>query len=422
MADVTEPIAGSITDAEIERGLSQVGVPIKAKYPMHRAKPDTGAMIEFARGYGDDNPLFIDPTYASASRWRGLIAAPLYPIAVGLNETPALTDEAQKDRFRSLFRGVGKYYAGVRWEFYRPIQASDDLFYEPSLGALEVKESSRFAGGRSVLEVEQTFHVDRLGSPVALRQEDYISADRQGTKKANKYGDFKRHTYSAEELEAIEAAYDTEVPRGDDPRWWEEVTVGDSLGTVVKGPWVVGDLIAMHMGMGWEGYGYVYPLRYSYMNRKKIPAFYTKDAHGVWDSAQRLHWDDERARELGLPAPYDYGQMRSCWMSHLLTNWMGDDAWLWRFDNQIKGFNFLGDTHWLTGEVAAKRIEQDHDVVDLNLRATNQRGEITVSGSATVILPSRKNPSVVLPVPPDALRARGAAMVAEAAMRRRSGL
>jgi hypothetical protein len=270
-----------------------------------------------------------------------------------------------------------------------------------------------------VLEVEQTFHVDRLGSPIALRQEDYISADREGTKQANKYGDLTRHVYSDEELAAIEAAYEAEQRRGADPRWWEDVAVGDSLGTIVKGPWVVGDLIAMHMGMGWEGYGIVYPLRYAYRNRKKIPAFYTKDRCGVWDSAQRLHWDEERARELGLPAPYDYGQMRSCWLTQLVTNWIGDDGWLWRFANKIKGFNFLGDTHWITGEVTAKRVEDGHPVVDLELRATNQRGEITAPGTATAILPSREHGPVVLPTPPAEVRARGAAMVAGPSLRRR---
>jgi acyl dehydratase len=415
-----EPTEGTMTDEEIERGRSQVGVAVKAKYSKHRPRPEEGAMREFARGYGDDNPLFNDPAYAATSRWRAMIAPPLFPIAVGVDFTPRIEDPETRARFRSLFRGVGKYYAGCRWHFFRPIQANDETLYEYMLGDLEVKDQSGFSGGRSVLEVEQTFHVNRLGEPVALREEDYISAERQASKRVNKYGDIRQHTYTDDEIRDIESAYDNEVRRGEEPRIWEDVEVGNPIGTVVKGPWTVGDLIAMHMGMGWEGYGVVYPLKFAHQNRAKIPAFYTRDAYNVPDSAQRLHWDPERARELGLPTSYDYGQMRSCWLTHLITNWMGDDAWLWRFANQMRGFNFLGDTHWCTGEVVAKRVEQDHHVVDLELRATNQDGRVTAPATATVILPSRSDGPVQLPTAPSHLRRRGVSIVANEAARRRA--
>jgi hypothetical protein len=152
-----------------------------------------------------------------------------------------------------------------------------------------------------------------------------------------------------------------------------------------------------------------------------MPAFYVLDEYGVPDVVQRLHWDQQRAQELGLPAPYDYGQMRTCWLSHLVTNWMGDDAWLWRLSSEVRRFNFMGDTHWCTGEVTAKRIEGEHCVVDLEIRATNQRGEVTTPGLATVILPSRVNGPVTLPKPPAELAQRGGEMAAESAARQQLG-
>ena len=45
---------------------------------------------------------------------------------------------------------------------------------------------------------------------------------------------------------------------------------------------------------------------------------------------QRVHWDPEFARRSGNPTTFDYGRMRETWMIHLCTDWMGDDAWLWR--------------------------------------------------------------------------------------------
>jgi hypothetical protein len=56
--------------------------------------------------------------------------------------------------------------------------------------------------------------------------------------------------------------------------------------------------------------------------------------------------------------------MRSNWLAHLLTNWIGDDGWLWKLDVEMRGFNFLGDVTICSGEIVAKRREGLHCVLD----------------------------------------------------------
>jgi hypothetical protein len=56
--------------------------------------------------------------------------------------------------------------------------------------------------------------------------------------------------------------------------------------------------------------------------------------------------------------------------------------------------------------------------VDLKLAGTNQRGEVTAPGIATVILPTRSGPAV-LPTPPTDMCRRGAEMLQGAADRSR---
>ncbi|WP_460794409.1 hypothetical protein [Nocardioides pacificus] len=41
---------------------------------------------------------------------------------------------------------------------------------------------------------------------------------------------------------------------------------------------------------------------------------------------------------------YDYGGMRETWLTHAVTDWMGDDAWLWKLSCQHRKFNYMGDT------------------------------------------------------------------------------
>jgi hypothetical protein len=93
--------------------------------------------------------------------------------------------------------------------------------------------------------------------------------------------------------------------------------------------------------------------------------------------------------------------MRETWLVHLCTNWMGDDAWLWKLDCEFRGFNYVGDTQWLRGTITEKfRADGDRPAVRLELRAESQRGELTAPGHATILLPSREQGPVRLPDPP----------------------
>jgi hypothetical protein len=57
-------------------------------------------------------------------------------------------------------------------------------------------------------------------------------------------------------------------------------------------------------------------------------------------------------------------------------------------------------------------------VIDLEIWGTNQRGEVTAPGTATVILPTRASKAIVLPSPPDDMMACGAGMMQAAAEQR----
>lgn len=414
----TEDRAGleaRITDEDVERARAQIGIPVPNKDTPFVQVPDASSISHFAFGYGDDNPLFHDRGYSAGTRWGDVVAPPLYPIATGVDLAPSIPAE-QEPLFRGLFRGVGKYYSGVEWEWYRPILPGDVVYCETATSAVTEKQSS-FSGGRSVIETYQTLYVNRVGEPIAVRRESYVSAERSGSKKAGKHASIERQVWTDELLAEVEACYADEARQGAEILTIEQVNVGEPLQRIAKGPLTTTDIISMHMGMGWGGYGQG-PLRLAYEHRRKMRAFYTPDEFGVPQVVQRLHWDQQRALDLGLPAPYDYGQMRSCWLTQAVTNWMGDDAWLWRFGCQTRGFNFHGDVQWCTGEVTATREEGPHHVADVDLAATNQRGELTAPGTATVILPSKGRP-LVLPQPPDDLRELGARMVTDRAARLR---
>jgi len=386
-----------ITDEDIERSARQIDVPEFDRTGSYVNHPDLSSMSHFAFGYGDDNPLWHDPNYGATTRWRDQIAPPLYYMSVGVNETPKY-DQETKALMRGLFRGVGKYYSGVNWEWYAPLYAGHKVFKHRSKSESEIKHSS-FTNNRTVKETYRQIWCGADAGIYAVNYESYISAERGASKKTGKYADIKRQTYTPEDIAEIDKCYAAEQLRGSQTRYWEDVEIGDTLTPVAKGPLGIVDIISQHIGFGWGGYG-VGPLRYAWKKRQKMPAFYVEDKYGVPDIVQRLHWDEDRAKDLGLPAPYDYGMMRSCWLSHHVTNWMGDDAWLWKLGTELRGFNFLGDWHICEGEIIDKRRDGDHCIVEASLKATNQRGTETTNGKALIILPSREHGSVILPTPP----------------------
>ena len=230
--------------------------------------------------------------------------------------------------------------------------------------------------------VEYSDDDDRL---FALNERTYHHADRSSSRETGKYRDVEVLPYSDEQMSEIASTYDNEWRRGADKLRINDLEIGRELPQIVKGPLTLTDIICYHVGLGWGGM-LAGPLKLAYKNRKRIPGFYTRNNLNVYDVAQRCHWENEFAQELGQPAAYDYGAMRTNWMVHLLTNWMGDDAWISSLSARARRFNYIGDTQWMRGRVETVHSERVPPSVDVTVEGVNQRNETTCTGRATVLV------------------------------------
>ena len=389
----------SFKEEDIERAKALVGQYAPSAAREHLSAATHDAMRNFAFSYGDDNPLFASEDHGYETRWGGQIAPPM--ITIALNR-PLYGDPPETPMKRPSFRGIHVFVSGSRWEWYRPIYEGDQIF---SFGGTEsvVEKKSEFAE-RSVLITYASVKMNQRAEIVAISRTLAIHTERKTAREKGKYSSIEPATYTDDDIEKLDAVYAAETTRGADPRYWEDVKIGESLPPMAKGPLTLTDMIVFHAG----GYGFV-PYapranRLAYQNRQRIKPFYIKNEHGIPDVAQRVHWDSAWARAIGNPMAYDYGVMRDCWLSHYITDWMGDDAWLVSQNSEIRKFNYIGDSHVITGEVVDKRIEDGRCVVDIEMRGTNQRDTVTCPGQATVALPSREHGAVVLPEPPADLR------------------
>jgi acyl dehydratase len=397
----TRADTGRITDEAIARLRARIGVADPHPRPPHYRRPAEDAFRHVAEAYGDDNPLWSDPDHGATTRWGGPIAPPALvggDTLVGEDEVTSLDDATHETLRGDPLRGVHAFYAASSREWWAPLRPGSRVFRRNALVGVLDKRSEH--AGRAVHEWTASVFRGEDGTVLAGQYRNMIRAERSRTRETRRDDGVEIRPYEADELAAIDAQYEREAPRGRQARWWEDVEVGDEVGPLVKGPLTVTDIVCWHVGMGMGLYG-VQPLRLSWKNRRRIPRFYAPNALGVPDVQQRVHWDPEHARHIGNPTTFDYGRMRETWLIHLCTDWMGDDAWLWRLDCEFRLFNYVGDTTWVRGRVARKYLaEGGRPAVDLDLEGENQRGAVTVPGHATVLLPSREHGPVVLPDPP----------------------
>jgi acyl dehydratase len=82
---------------------------------------------------------------------------------------------------------------------------------------------------------------------------------------------------------------------------------------------------------------------------------------------------------------------------------MGDHGFLHKLNVTVRAPNLVGNTTWWHGTVEAKREIGAVKLVDLKVKAINQREEHSASGTATVALPSRADGPVPLPLLPEIL-------------------
>ena len=391
----------AITEDGVAQLRRRIGVAQPHPQPPHYRSPNEDAFRHLAEAYGDDNPLWCEPAYAAATVWGGPIASPNFnggDTLIGENEVEQLDPETKELLRGDPIRGAHAFYSGSFREWWNPLRPGMRIGRRNALVGVHDKQSE-FAK-RAVHE--WTAEVFCARDPALALSAQYrlmIRTEREEAEKRGKYDEIVIAPYSDDELARIDEAYASEPAgrRGSEPRWWEDIDEGDDVGPIVKGPLRVTDMVCWHVGMGMGLYG-VKALRLGYQQRQKVPKFFRPDDLNVPDVQQRVHWDQEWARRAGNPAIYDYGRMRETWLIHLCTDWMGDDAWLWKLDCEFRKFNYVGDTHWMRGRVARRYVtDDDRPAVDVDVSGQNQRGEITTPGHATILLPSREFGDVRLP-------------------------
>ncbi len=377
--EVDNRLFPKITDRGLDELRRRIGVRIEntAEPWCYEATRDN--IRHYAHGIGDDNPLWCDPGYAQASRWGGLIALPSF----------LFTTSRIISGYVGGLPGVHAMWAGADWSWHRAVRRNDAITTEARLKDLVLHET-RFAG-RAVQQIYHVNFFNQDGETVAEADSWCFRTDRDiAREEGTKYAEVKARPprrYSEAELARHFQLYHDEKVRGAVPRYWEDVAEGEALPTMAKGPMTVTGFIAF--AQGWGGL-YIRANRLAWKQVHAHPGLGIANRFGIPDCPERVHWEPEFAHMVGAPGAYDYGPERCSWLTHHLTDWMGDDGFLRRASCKIRRHNPEGDLLTVTGKVTRKFVDDGRRLVEVSQEAHNQNGELSVLGSGLVELPTKQ--------------------------------
>ncbi len=347
-------------ESEYKKGIGQT----LSYQPTKEANLDN--IRRFGDGAGDYNPLWRDEKYASESRFGMITAPPPFFYGVSLGVIAGETGAIDRARVSTTYLPVN--YAGAEIEFHRPVWLGDRITAVEKVGPTTRKTSQRI--GPIAFNTGFVTYSNQ-------RHEDVVTVKTLMARYENPGGALE-YNREPKEREDIHVAADPlvfeRVRRGSEILYWEDVSDGEEIPSLQKGTYTVTELFLFTHGV---------------MGTGRIPRAYL-EAEGSSDLGGGGRFDEEHARKRrNMPGQFDFGPQRVCWLSQIVTDWMGDAGTLKKLNASIRHPNVVGDTNTVYGEVTKKYVEGDKYLVELQVQNQNQAGLATAFGTATVELPSR---------------------------------
>lgn len=331
----------------------------------------------FCNAYGETNPLYRSVDYARKTRYGGIIAPPNFITCIAPSAIGQEPDELPCTGFNG----------GASYEWFKLARPGDEFHgYDTWLGFEEKKRPEGYP--RMFIQTVKRTYINQREEIVANIYGTELRFALAPTEEGLLYGQtgpsiqkLEPWTYTEEDHEEITRTYEEmeKNRRGAEIRWWEDVTVGEDIGTVLQGPY---DLMDVMSFMGVQSY-----LSLAFGIKWKRVWNHTRFTFNKYG---QLAWEPHLRDHEGLGYIFNQSAQSEAGVSHLICNWMGDDGFLKKMSCQAQRMMPVGDCNWIRGKVVKKYVEDGEHVVDLEITSTTQRGIMHMPATATVRLLSRE--------------------------------
>lgn len=382
------PPSEKMTPELLERRNFRMNKPFIPPRIFFNAEASRDTIRHFVEGVGDENPLFTDEDYAQKSKYGKIIAPGCFLYT------------HQWTTMSGGFSGIHAWYVGGDWEWHQPVYVGTRLSSVAIVRDLVIKQGRKAGGGKIYIDYNDIVYLNAETKEILGKELCHtVWAEREAAGESKKERREGKAEYTKQDWLKILELYDKEEIRGANPRYWEDVQVDDPVGPMVKGPLSVRDELAWLMGGG-SPFFKAHKREMDYEKRHPKALEYVKETNEA-DVPELVHILDQFARNIGIEYAYDYGNQRMSWLCNLFTNWMGDDAFLWKMSGDERVFNQMGDLTIFEGKVVKKYIDNGRCCVDIEAWAKNQKDEWSMPPHvSTIILPSKEHgPITAYPSP-----------------------
>ncbi|MBM3644227.1 MAG: dehydratase [Alphaproteobacteria bacterium] len=98
-----------------------------------------------------------------------------------------------------------------------------------------------------------------------------------------------------------------------------------------------------------------------------------------------IHVDIDFAKKFGFKDVFAHGMLSMAFLGRLATSWVPQGQ-VRKLGTRFTSITWVGDVITVTGKITGKREEGGARLVDLEIKCTNQNGQDTLQGDATVVL------------------------------------
>ncbi|MFC1532115.1 MaoC family dehydratase N-terminal domain-containing protein [Thermodesulfobacteriota bacterium] len=344
----------------------------------------------FVDAIGDMNPIFRDRTYAEKTKYGCLIAPPTFLYSIAYGHYPDPPGSAPPEAFYNL-------YAGDEYEWFSPLSDGEEIDFKTTFPT-DIKFKSTKAVEKAAFLYGRHEFTRHMGGTLLATCDFWIVLYKKAedVRQKPESDQFDKPVYTEDYIKEVYSTQDREVVRGAEPRYWEDVEIGEELPPVVRGPHSATETVAWLIGGIGEFY-FCSDRLYRYIFEQCGWGFYDRD----WKVHLNFH---ENMYNTMLAKEHErmtggIGAQRSSWIDMVLTNWMGDEGFIWKLRSEHRGQGGLGYVYWCKAKVTDKYIKDDRYCVDIECRVEEQKGNVILSGNATVLLPSKEHGPVFYPSP-----------------------
>jgi len=368
---------GRFTPELIDEMKKKRGLKLRIDNVVFNEQATKDAIKRFVDGIGEPNPLWRDMEYAKKTRFGTIVAPPSWVFS-------ALAG------VQLGWSGLAGFHIATEMKFHIPVRLNDRLTFDATYLDFTGPKESHFAG-KIVIDRFQEKYFNQRGDLIAVSIRKILRAERKKARMMALYGDIELpHPWTEGEIRAIEDEALSLKIRGSKIRYWEDVQTGEELPSLIKGPIGIMDMIAaMVAGLAPANIA-AHEVALSEYRQKPAWAFRDPNTCAL-EPLLAVHYNEQAARAMGLPYPYDIGTQRQSWFIQHITNWAGDDGWLKSCYAEYRRFVFLSDVIRFSSKVADKYTDPDGETcVEIETHAYNQRGDDVMPGRSVIVLPSRE--------------------------------